>query len=95
MAILENLPPKHDCYKLTEQVAQKLKLSNDECNKLSERELKCPYCSYIMGGMFSDAGAHIRLKCPKCGAAMILNTAYFRRKTKTPWSGFQGVKKLR
>ncbi|NCC87974.1 MAG: hypothetical protein EOM05_08925 [Clostridia bacterium] len=95
MAILQNSPPKHDCYKSTEQATRKLKLSNDECDDLEERELKCPYCYYIMGGIFSDAGAHIRLKCPKCGAAMILNTAYFRRKSKTPWQGFRRIKNVR
>ena len=87
MAILTNTHPKYSRFQANEEAKRKLETSNNECYCLQERELKCPYCYFVMGGIFSDSGAHIRLKFPKCGAAMIINTAYFRRQRKNTYRG--------
>lgn len=57
----------------------KMILSFEECTSLPERELKCPYCSHYIEGVFADTTGHVRVKCNKCKAEMVLNVAYFRR----------------
>ena len=50
-----------------------------ECESLTERQLACPYCHYPLDGVLSDTTGHLREKCQKCKANMVLSLAYFRR----------------
>jgi phage FluMu protein Com len=75
-----NIPPKFSVNDITEETQSKIDLSYNECKALTERALKCPYCNFYISDIFSDVIGHIRVKCPKCKANLILNTAYFRRK---------------
>lgn len=77
-----NVAPKFQLKPLTEEVYRKLILSFEECTSMPERQLKCPYCSHYIEGVFADTVGHVRVKCNKCKAEMVLNVAYFRRKRK-------------
>ena len=65
---------------MPEEKRKKLLVSFEECAGLTERELNCPYCDYPIDGVFSDATGHLRVKCQKCKANMVVSLAYFRRK---------------
>lgn len=74
-----NTPPKYQDHPLTDEAHRRLILSFEECTSMPERELKCPYCSHHIEGVFADTTGHVRVKCNKCKAEMVLNVAYFRR----------------
>ena len=74
-----NTAPKFQDKPLTAEAHRKMILSFEECTSLPERELKCPYCSHYIEGVFADTTGHVRVKCNKCKAEMVLNVAYFRR----------------
>ncbi len=80
LQLLPNTAPKFLTRPTSEDTIQKIDRSFRECAKLTERSLKCPYCTFVLDGIFSDASGHIRIKCPKCKAVMVLNLAYFRRR---------------
>lgn len=75
-----NTPQKFETKLLTPEKRQRLSMSFEECNNLTERDLKCPHCGSLIQGVFSDAVGHLRIKCNKCKANMVLNLAYFRTK---------------
>lgn len=75
----QNIPPKFQSQPLEEETHRKMVLSFEECISIPERELKCPYCSHYIEGVFADTAGHVRVKCNKCKAEMVLNVAYFRR----------------
>lgn len=54
-------------------------VSFEECISIPERELRCPYCTHYIEGVFADTAGHVRVKCNKCKAEMVLNVAYFHR----------------
>ena len=74
-----NTAPKFQDKPLTAEAHRKMILSFEECTSLPERELKCPYCSHYIEVVFADTTGHVRVKCNKCKAEMVLNVAYFRR----------------
>ena len=74
-----NTPPKFQNQPLSETKQKHLILLFEECEELTERELRCPYCEFSIENVFSDLTGHIRVKCPKCRASMVLSLAYFRR----------------
>lgn len=76
----QNTAPKYQDRPITEDVHRKLRLSFEECTSMPERQLKCPYCSHYIEGVFADTTGHVRVKCNKCKAEMILNVAYFHRR---------------
>ena len=79
-----NTAPKFQNQPLSDEAHRKLTLSFEECTSLPERELKCPYCAHCIEGVFADIIGHIRVKCNKCKAEMVLNVSYFRRVRKKP-----------
>ncbi len=64
---------------LPPEILERVKLSAEECQDLSMRELRCPYCNFLLDLIFSDAAGHRKSKCPKCKQVTIMNVAYFRR----------------
>ena len=68
-----NTAPKFQDKPLTAEAHRKMILSFEECTSLPERELKCPYCSHYIEGVFADTTGHVRVKCNKCKAEMVLN----------------------
>ena len=73
-----NTAPKFVTQPLSAEKYRRMKLSFGECEHLKERDLNCPYCNAPITGVFSDARGHLRVKCNKCKANMVLNLAYFR-----------------
>lgn len=67
---------------LAEETHRKMLLSFEECTSIPERELKCPYCTHYIEGVFADTAGHVRVKCNRCKAEMVLNVAYFHRMRK-------------
>ena len=64
-----------------EEAILKAKLSTKETLDLSERDLRCPFCGFLILKLFSDMhSGHLQAKCPKCKTISQYNTAYFRRK---------------
>ena len=41
--------------------------------RIYERELKCPECNYLVAYAFSDAKGHLKIKCRKCKAILVLD----------------------
>ena len=68
-----NIPPKFTVKPLPEEKRKKLLVSFEECAGLTD-------CDYPIDGVFSDATGHLRVKCQKCKANMVVSLAYFRRK---------------
>ncbi|MCD8067530.1 MAG: hypothetical protein LUE87_01300 [Lachnospiraceae bacterium] len=62
-----------------EDIVDKLLRSRREVEEMSERELRCPVCNYLIAGVYGDKSGHIRIKCRKCKFDGVLNLAYFRR----------------
>lgn len=61
-------------------VREKLRLSADEVEDLTERDVRCPYCGFLVTRVFPDAAGHLGVSCRKCKRQMVLNLAYFRRR---------------
>ena len=88
-----NIPPKFETKLLTPEKSKRLLMSFEECTDLTERDLKCPHCGSLIQGVFSDAVGHLRLKCNKCKANMVLNLAYFR--TKKGYTRYKRIERIR
>ena len=61
------------------EIMNKLLKSRIEAEALSERDLRCPICDFMIQTVYSDISGHLRVKCPKCKEVSTLNLAYFRR----------------
>ena len=72
---------------ISQVIMKKLILSKQEVASLEVRDLRCPYCSFLVDRIYSDATGHKESKCPKCKRVTVYNMAYFR-KVKRP-KGFE------
>lgn len=57
----------------------KLRLSRSEAEGLSLRDIRCPYCGYLVERVFSDVTGHKMVHCRKCKEEYPVNLGYFRR----------------
>jgi phage FluMu protein Com len=57
----------------------KLRLSRHETEGLSLRDIRCPYCGYLVERVFSDVTGHKMVHCRKCKEEYPVNLGYFRR----------------
>ena len=64
---------------MTAESKEKVERSSAEILDLTERELRCPYCSHLIMTLFSDASGHLRTKCSHCKQITTYNMGYFRR----------------
>lgn len=76
--IKPNTPTRFTEKTMSPEVSEKVRLSFMECEELTEREVKCPVCNFVVDMVMSDAKGHIRPKCAKCGSQAVLNLAYFK-----------------
>ena len=60
-------------------VRRKLLQSRIEADELSQREIRCPHCGFLIQKVYSDATGHLSIKCQKCKSVSVLNLAYFRK----------------
>ncbi len=57
----------------------KLRLSKTETEGLSLRDIRCPYCGFLVDRVFSDVTGHKMIHCRKCKTEYPVNLGYFRR----------------
>ena len=57
----------------------KLRLSLSETEGLTLRDIRCPYCGYLVERVFSDVTGHKMVHCRKCKEEYPVNLGYFRR----------------
>lgn len=57
----------------------KLRLSRHETEGLSLRDIRYPYCGYLVERVFSDVTGHKMVHCRKCKEEYPVNLGYFRR----------------
>ena len=60
-------------------VQKKLRLSASEIGDLKPRDVKCPYCGFVVSKVYADIKGHMLMKCRKCKNEAIINLAYFRK----------------
>lgn len=64
---------------ITPDTARKLSASRKEVSDLSLREIRCPYCDFLVEKVFSDITGHKMVYCRKCKTEYPINLGYFRR----------------
>lgn len=64
---------------ITEKNKANLFLSLNEAKGLNQRDLRCPYCGYMIQSVFEDARGHLSVRCNKCKKMLVINLEYFRR----------------
>ena len=64
---------------LSAEVSRKLTESRKEAVTLTLREIRCPYCDFLVEKVFSDVTGHKMVYCRKCKVEYPINLGYFRR----------------
>lgn len=81
---------------VSEDNLYRLKLSEEETQGLQLREIRCPYCGFLIDKVFSDATGHKMITCRKCKDEYPINLGYFRRvKRWKPYEGFRHPRQKR
>ena len=65
--------------KLSPDVSRKLSDSRRQSAVLTLREIHCPFCSFLVEKVFSDAAGHKMVCCRKCKSEYPINLGCFRR----------------
>ena len=65
--------------KLSPDVSRRLSDSRRQSAALTLREIHCPFCSFLVEKVFSDAAGHKMVYCRKCKSEYPINLGYFRR----------------
>lgn len=66
-------------WNITPDNSRKLSASRREAATLILREIRCPYCDFLVEKVFSDITGHKMVYCRKCKAEYPINLGYFRR----------------
>lgn len=66
---------------LSPDTSRKLSASRREAAALTLREIRCPYCDFLVEKVFSDVTGHKMVYCRKCKMEYPINLGYFRRMT--------------
>ncbi len=61
------------------EISRKLSASRKEAASLTLREIRCPYCDFLVEKVFSDIVGHKMVYCRKCKTEYPINLGYFRR----------------
>lgn len=69
---------QYQCHASAEKL-YRLELSKKEASDLELREIRCPYCGFLIDKVFSDATGHKMITCRKCKEEYPINLGYFRR----------------
>lgn len=64
---------------MSQDALYKLNLSRSEAEGLSMRDIRCPYCGYLVERVFSDVTGHKMVHCRNCKEEYPVNLGYFRR----------------
>jgi phage FluMu protein Com len=71
-----------------------LDLSVQETVDLKKRDLRCPYCHFLIERVYSDIRGHMETKCPKCRSVYVVNLSYFRKKERGEYITLIRVREL-
>ena len=66
---------------ITPEVQYKLDLSSQETFDLSQRDLRCPNCRFLINKVYGDIQGHLQFRCPKCKELYVINFSYFRARS--------------
>lgn len=66
-------------WNITPDKSRKLSASRKEAAALTLREIRCPYCDFLVEKVFSDVTGHKMVYCRKCKTEYPINLGYFRR----------------
>lgn len=66
----------------------RLERSKEETDGLVLREIRCPYCGFLIDRVFSDAVGHKMIVCRKCKREYPINLGYFRKRKR--WQYYNG-----
>lgn len=61
---------------------KKLLKSRTEAENLTMRDIRCPFCGFLVDRVYSDISGHKEIFCKKCKEKYIINLGYFRRQKK-------------
>ena len=76
---MNNCAPFHQNAHVSPEVQRKLNISYADAQYLSLRDIKCPYCGFLIEKVFSDIKGHKMVYCRKCKAEYVIDLALFRR----------------
>lgn len=62
----------------SEAVKRNLEKSALETKGMTLRDIRCPYCGFLIARVYSDVQGHYLARCKKCKREQPLNLAYFR-----------------
>ena len=71
--------PVYGDRKLSPDVSRRLSDSRRQSAALTLREIHCPFCSFLVEKVFSDAAGHKMVYCRKCKSEYPINLGCFRR----------------
>ena len=63
----------------------KLLKSKQEAETLAMRNIRCPFCGFLVERVFSDISGHKQIYCKKCKQEYVINLGYFRRQKRKPY----------
>ena len=75
----------HQKTELSDEILSKLLKSEQEAEGLAMRNIRCPFCNYLVEKVFSDISGHKQIYCQKCKQEYIVNLGYFRRQRQQPY----------
>lgn len=75
----------HQKAELSDEILLKLLKSEQEAEGLTMRNIRCPFCNYLVEKVFSDISGHKQIYCQKCKQEYIVNLGYFRRQRQQPY----------
>ena len=65
--------------KLSPDVSRRLSDSRRQSAALTLREIHCPFCSFLVEKVFSDAAGHKMVYCRKCKSEYPINLGCFQK----------------
>lgn len=63
----------------SQDVMDKVALSAMEVKNMTLRDVRCPYCNFVVAKVYSDMSGHIYVRCRKCKREQALSLTYFRK----------------
>lgn len=82
---MSNIQARKDTGELNPVLYDKLVKSREEAKNLTVRDIRCPFCGFLIDKVYSDISGHKDIFCRKCKRKYIINLGYFRRQNKKPY----------
>ncbi len=82
---MTNVKTFHQKAELSDDILSKLAKSKQEAEGLAKRNIRCPFCGFLIDKVYSDISGHKEIFCRKCKRKYIINLGYFRRHKQQPY----------